>query len=383
LTPLISDLSTTVCRLTSNAPSAIAVLELHGPSALKLVEHSWTANQGSSHLVLNRVRYGFTSSGESIVVCRTGEQRVELHCHGGKRAADRIIRTMVDGGAILIQSPEISGGPGLDLIQHEALEDLVHAKTIRTTSILLDQMRGALSIEMAHIRTLAKSGCIDSARDRMRKLRDRFEIGKHLIAPWQVILTGPPNAGKSSLLNRLLGYTRAMVHAQAGTTRDLIKEQTSLDGWPVELVDSAGIRSLSKTNESENQDDIEQMGIDRSLTEVTSADCMLLLVAVDQGWTVDHDRILEQSTCRAILVLTKTDLWNGESDPRFMEQIQRFRNAWGDRIEATLPISSLNLQGLNLLTEAIVSSLVRTTLQPGEPIPFRARHVESDFQELG
>ena len=366
--PTSGDGVTFVAQLTSRSPAAIAVLALDGPQALEFTIRCWRPNAGDSSLAINAIRYGFTQNegggrGESIVVCRTGEQRVELHCHGGRLAAETLIKILVSLGAVT-QSPfQCESHEGEDLSVSEAREDITLAATQRTTAILLDQYRGGLKREFDAIQSLLIEGNLADAKLRLVQLNNRSMLGMHLIEPWRVVLAGPPNVGKSSLLNLLLGYTRAIVHEQAGTTRDLLMERTSFEGWPIELVDSAGIRTAT--------DSIEATGIEQSLQRVATADCTLLLVDPVVGWTETHDEILAQCSERVILVMTKSDMpHQNEVD------FSHFKGKDCDRLNRRVKTSSVTEEGLAELMRVVVSVLVPQALSPGDPVPFRQRHRE-------
>ena len=328
--------------------------------------------------MINAIRYGFTQNegggrGESIVVCRTGEQRVELHCHGGRLAAETLVHLLVSFGAVP-QSPfHCESLDGEDITIAEAREDIALAATQRTTAILLDQYRGGLKREFDAIESLLIEGNMAEAKLRISQLNDRSMLGRHLIEPWRVVLAGPPNVGKSSLLNLLLGYTRAIVHEQAGTTRDLLTERTSFEGWPIELVDSAGIRTAT--------DSIEATGIQQSLERIATADCTLLLVDPVVGWTMIHDEILAQCSQRVILVMTKSDLAiQNEVDFALLEGKDCAR------LNHSVKTSSVTEEGLAELMRVVVSVLVPQALRPGDPVPFRQRHREKIatwMRELG
>lgn len=360
--------ATTVSRLTSLAPAAIAVLAMEGPRALEFVSKCWQPHQGSPTLQTNRIRFGFTKAtddepsigcNESIVVCRTNHDRVELHCHGGKQASEKILESLSSLGAVVTgwnQEPSLLAR---DTIEQEAIEDLVHAHSIRSTAILLDQMRGALSNELKRIELLNATGKRQEATDSILKLRQRFAIGKHLIHPWSVVLAGPPNVGKSSLLNRMLGYDRAIVHEQAGTTRDALMERTSFDGWPIDLTDGAGVRLASEAS-----DPIEIAGIDRTLQNARDADCVLLMVDPASGWTISHDRIYQATQGKRILVHSKADLQKTLLIPPSL------------RFDAQVATSSITGEGTLELQSAIVAVLVPEAPEYGIAIPFRASHLD-------
>ena len=351
---------------------------LEGPLALQLTHRCWRPNQGDCSLPLNTIRFGFTQfdnsdTGESIIVCRTAEHRVEIHCHGGRLASDTILRKLVSVGA-KEQSPygreSVDYG---DAIVSEAREDLTRAATLRTTAILLDQFRGALGREIDEIKSILKAGETAEALKRISKLKDRSQLGSHLLEPWRVVLAGPPNSGKSSLLNLLLGYSRAIVHEQAGTTRDLLSERTSFDGWPIELIDCAGIRNAADT--------IEATGIKNTLQRIASADCTLLLVDQTTGWTKTHTQILNHCSGKAVLVITKSDLIRVDakrSEAGIVEIPERpvapgsLVAPWS--LVARVETSSVTGAGLKELISAVVLFLVPHRLQAGDPVPFRQRH---------
>lgn len=360
--------ATTVSRLTSLAPAAIAVLSIEGPKALEYLSKCWQPNQGSPALQTNRVRFGFTTAtsgepnigcNESIVVCRTNHDRVELHCHGGKQASEKILERLTSLGAVVTgwnQEPSLLAR---DAIEQEAIEDLVHANSIRSTAILLDQMRGALSKELKRIELLNADGKLLEASDSILRLRRRFAIGKHLIHPWSVVLAGPPNVGKSSLLNRMLGYDRAIVHEQAGTTRDSLMERTSFDGWPIDLTDGAGVRLASEAS-----DPIEVAGIDLTLQKAREADCVLLMVDPSSGWTNSHDRIYQETQGKRILVRSKADLQKAPWIPSSL------------LFDAQVATSVMTGEGTLELQSAIVAVLVPEAPDSGIAIPFRTRHID-------
>lgn len=361
-----NDTPTTVTRLTSTVPSAIAVLEINGPSALDFSKRCWRPNQGDNNLQIDAIRFGFTRSddleqGESIVICRTGECRVEIHCHGGRMASDAILRKLVSCGAIEQPANLRAFVRSTDEIASEAQQDLLLATTLRTTSILLDQFRGSLGLELDTIKSMRIVGNTAEATRRLNQLNARTDLGRHLIEPWRVVLAGPPNSGKSSLLNMLLGYSRAIVHEQAGTTRDLLEERSSFDGWPIELVDGAGIRTAT--------DAIEATGIEQTLQSIATADCTLLLVDRTTGWTQTHDQIQAHSSGRVVLVNTKSDLNTGEANATDSPN-----SSIPESITIKVDTSSVTGNGLKELMNTVVSVLVPQLLLPGDPVPFRQRH---------
>lgn len=365
----MSQQRTTVTRLTSTAPAAIAVIELRGPQAIDLMHRHWSPHQGSSDLAINRIRYGVfrsnptdtASIGESIIVVRRGQDHFELHCHGGQAAALSILRPLLDAGAEQIPHSAWIAREVLGHMAAEATEDMILATTVRTASILMDQVRGALDSELERIEHCAEQGRWAEARGAAEDVLKWSDVGMHLIHPWRVVLCGPPNVGKSSLLNRLLGYSRALVHAQAGTTRDLLSESTSIDGWPVTLIDSAGIRR------SEHQ--VESLGIQRAKQAIDSADRLLLLIDPLEGWTTEHETIWRAKSEKCLLVQTKADL------PTAVVTMP-VQPGMPSPTDAPYRVSAVRGDGMVALMEAISRSLVAEPPPVGAAIPFRSAHIE-------
>ena len=313
----------TACKITGDTPSAIAVIELIGPQAAEWLARHWTPAHRSDTIRINAIRYGIlrlqtqaqelpknklpanklpgnAPVGESVVVCRTAEDRYELHCHGGHAASQAILNCLLDEGIQIQSAIESLSESQTDPIDTEATLELLKAKTLRTARILMDQKRGALRDALNQIDRALERADLPEARRLAEELESWNEVGKHLTAPFDVLLCGPPNVGKSSLLNRILGYQRAIVHDLAGTTRDLLVEETSIEGWPVRIQDSAGIRTTA--------DPTEQLGVQRAIQASSSADLQLILVDPSEGWTKAHQDLLDCNPHKSMLVQTKADL---------------------------------------------------------------------------
>ena len=313
----------TACKITGDTPSAIAVIELIGPQAAEWLARHWTPAHRSDTIRIDAIRYGIlrlqtqaqelpknklpanklpgnAPVGESVVVCRTAEDRYELHCHGGHAASQAILNCLLDEGIQIQSAIESFAQTQSDPIDTEATLELLKAKTLRTARILMDQKRGALRDAFNQIDRALERADLPEARRLAEELKSWNSVGKHLTAPFDVLLCGPPNVGKSSLLNRILGYRRAIVHDQAGTTRDLLVEETSIEGWPVRIQDSAGIRTSG--------DLTEQLGVQRAIEASSSADLQLILVDPAEGWTGAHQGLFDSKPHNSMLVLTKADL---------------------------------------------------------------------------
>jgi tRNA modification GTPase len=179
-----------------------------------------------------------------------------------------------------------------------------------------------------------------------------------LTQPWQIVLAGPPNVGKSSLINCLLGYERAIVFDQPGTTRDVVTALTALDGWPCELSDTAGLR--------ETRDELEQAGVERAQARIAKADLVIVVQEANQvPLNSPNSNLLSPDSClpRILQVLNKIDLAS---------------NVPGRQQTATDVIctSAKTGQGIEELITAVVAQLIDRPPDPGEAIPFTPRQAK-------
>jgi tRNA modification GTPase len=361
---LVNQITTTACRITGETPSAISVIELSGPASSAWIDRHWTSAKSLSGLTMDAIRYGEfhcdQAVGESIIVCRTSENRYELHCHGGKLAAQSILNMMAAEGIVIETYENWCERNCDDPLIAQATMGLVKAKTIRTSRILLDQQKGASVRALKQIDAAILQGEMQLARRLADEIRIWNDLGLHLIEPFEILLCGPPNVGKSSLLNRLLGYQRAIVHEQAGTTRDMLAEETSIDGWPVRIQDSAGIRTAG--------DVIEKEGVRRAIHASRTADLQLILVDPAEGWTTEHQHLLDLNPSRSLIVETKSDvrLENKTcSNPRAEANIRPIR------------VSSVSGEGIPELLQAISKRLVPTIPPAGQAVLFTTRQQQS------
>jgi tRNA modification GTPase len=174
-------------------------------------------------------------------------------------------------------------------------------------------------------------------------------FGLHLSSPWRVVLAGRANVGKSSLINALLGYGRAIVHDQPGTTRDIVTGETAFDGWPIRLADTAGIRNADDT--------LEAAGIERAQSELEAADCRLLVMDSSTPPS-DEDLQLLDRWSDAIVVANKSDL----------------PDRWGDEMPTqAIHVSALSGDGTDQLAELIVNRLIPTIPKTDAPVPVTHR----------
>lgn len=219
-------------ELTPPGPGAIAVLELRGPGALQRVRELCPGRRFAvGQLVLARLQGGGEVLDEALVRAEA-EDAVELHLHG----SPTVVRALAQEIGAEIALPEAR------TLEGRAAQALARAPCEAAARTLLDQAEGALRAELE--RVLASRG--SEARARLDVLLERARVTDKLLDPALVVLLGPPNAGKSTLFNALLGSERALVSDLAGTTRDVLLERAHFGAYAVDLVDAPGERATTK-----------------------------------------------------------------------------------------------------------------------------------------
>lgn len=347
-----------VVRLTPPGRGAVATLLVEGTGAVGVVDALFRAagrrpwkSRPNDQLAVGRFAVGL-ETGEEVVVRRCSDRSVELHCHGGHAAVAMIERVLVERGCRSVAWQDWAAGHHQDPIAAAACLALADARTERTAAILLDQYHGALRRALEEIEAAHRRGDTATAARQVEVLLARADLGRHLVRPWRVVLGGKVNVGKSSLINALLGYGRAIVHAQPGTTRDVVTAGTAIEGWPVELSDTAGLRS--------GDDTVERAGVQRAEEQLAAADLALLVFDAATPWSA-RDRQLIEAWPAALLVHNKCDL------PR----------APGARSPG-ISISASTGEGVEALLRVIAARLVPDPPPPGAPVPFTAEQ----FQRL-
>jgi tRNA modification GTPase len=214
----------------------------------------------------------------------------------------------------------------------------------------LDQLRGALRSALQTVLQRIELGDLDGARNRITTLLNHATVGMHLNRPWDVVLTGRANVGKSSLINALLGYQRCIVNERPGTTRDVLTASTACDGWPIRLADTAGLRST--------RDAIEAEGVRRARNRLASADAVVLVFDVSQAWTAEDDALFREWP-RAIVVHNKSDAGAAPRDSR----------------PPGLATCALDGRGVGKLMSQLVQYLVPSPPPAGAAVPFNHRQL--------
>ena len=341
-----------VTELTPPGRGAVSVLELRGDLAIVDAPLPlWRAANGRplARQPCGRISFGAwgEKSPEDVVVCRIAEDLAEVHCHGGRAAVERIKTDLIERGSV-VASPEESLRSRVSPVDAECRLALARATTERTAKLLAEQASGVLRLALEELREALEHAAhgvsCDPARELLTRLLEQADFGRHLTEPWSVVLCGRPNVGKSSLANALAGFARTIVSDVPGTTRDLVTTQIVLDGWPLELSDSAGLRTSS--------DEIEAEGIRRMHAQLAHADLKLVLLDVSRPLTED-DHELTSAHPDAIVIGHKCDL------PR----------VWSPADVDLQFVSSVSGEGLDRLMQEIVRRLVPRVPSPGTAVP--------------
>jgi tRNA modification GTPase len=322
-------------------------------------------------IVVGRIGAGGDRPGEEVVVCRRGGNAVELHCHGGLAAVAAIEEALTVAGCRPIAWRQWAEGQSSDPIAAAAIIALAEACTQRTAAILLDQYHGALRRAMGEVQTAIDAGDADRAQGQTKTLLSRCGLGRHLTRPWSVVLAGRSNVGKSSLMNALVGHPRAIVHATPGTTRDAVTARTAIDGWPVELCDTAGLRTTD--------DPVERAGIQRAERRLAAADLAVLVCDASTPWSAEDQAVLD-GLGGAHVPVCQTDILVGRQEcPPHRRTILVHNKCDLPIAAAGRPaglLTSALRGGIEPLWAAIAAELVPEPPPPGAAVPFTPEQVE-------
>jgi tRNA modification GTPase len=391
---------TIVALSTPSGRSGIGVIRISGNDSLRILRSLIAAESynPTPHL-LSLKSLVDPNNGETLdksLVCFfkgphsfTGEDVVELHCHGSPVLLRTIIDLVLTLGARLADPGEFSlravMNGQLKLTEAEAIRDVIDAQTDAALRQATRQLKGEISNRLRPAKenlleiivrlesslefveddlpAVASQSIIESLHELqldLSRLRSTFSTGRLLRDGLRVVLVGRPNVGKSSVFNMLVGHGRAIVTDIAGTTRDTLAESIGVDGVPVLLVDTAGIRS--------SKDEIESIGVARARREAADAD--LLIVVIDGSESlVDEDRFVldEVSQVRHIVVLNKSDL------PSFSPA--RFDNETAAPIAAdVISVSAKSQAGLESLRTAILKPFANGNAHNEGLLITNARH---------
>ncbi|MCR1899250.1 tRNA uridine-5-carboxymethylaminomethyl(34) synthesis GTPase MnmE [Irregularibacter muris] len=367
----------------STAPgeAGIGIVRMSGKDAFAITEKIFQSSSKKAFSALNNrsINHGFIiepNTGtkiDEVLISKmkgphtyTAEDVVEINCHGGTVPVKRMLELVLRNGARLAEPGEFTKRAFLngriDLSQAEAVIDVITAKTNIGMEVALGQLEGSLSYNIEEIRTIIINmlahieASIDypeydieevtydtllkqaeEVKEKIQSLLKSADTGKILREGLNTVIVGKPNVGKSSLLNALLKEGRAIVTDVPGTTRDVIEDYININGIPLKIVDTAGIR--------ETQDIVEKIGVDKSRQHMEQADLILFLLDVSNPLD-DEDKTLMKlvKNKKTIILFNKTDLPTQVSQ----EEINKYFEG-----KTMIEISALKGKGLDALEEAI------------------------------
>ena len=368
---------------TAMTPSGIGIIRISGDEAVSITDRIFEAagKKKLKDLPSHTIHYGHIKDGEDVIdeVMRapksyTREDTVEIDCHGGVYVMKRILETVIKYGARPAEPGEFTKRAFLngriDLSQAESVIDVIHAKNEFALKSSMNQLSGALSDEVKELRgqVLHEIAFIESALDdpehislegypqeleqkvtfihsQIETLLKNSENGRILKEGISTVIVGKPNAGKSSLLNTLVGEERAIVTDIAGTTRDVLEEQMNLNGIILNIIDTAGIRSTD--------DVVEKIGVDKARKYLKDAD--LVIYVVDTSTPLDENDfeiigLLKDR--KAIILLNKSDLSPLITKTEMKEAVEK-QNGRSEEPIRMISISAKEQTGIDELQQAV------------------------------
>ena len=402
---------------TALSDSGIGIVRISGENAIYIVDSIFRSASGKKILTKvqsHMIHYGYIVDKDENIIDEvmtsvmkapksyTMEDTVEINCHGGVLVMQKVLETVLQAGARLAEPGEFTKRAFLngriDLSRAEADSDVIHSQNEYALSSSVSQLKGRLSDKIRSLREdiLYQIAFIESALDdpehislegypeqlaekvtgfekEIQKLLATADNGRLMKEGISTVIVGKPNAGKSSLLNMLLGEDRAIVTEIAGTTRDALHETINLHGISLNMIDTAGIH--------ETQDVVEKIGVERAKKYAVEAD--LILYVVDASETLDEDDqniipLLEGK--KAIILLNKSDLENKITEESLKETLEKVLEHTGEiqiLRTSTIDPSSEN-SGMEELEETIRNMFFEGKLRHNnELVVTNLRHKEA------
>ena len=425
---------------TGMSNSGIGIVRISGDEAFEIIDRIYQSKNGTkklSEMKTHTIHYGYIMDGDELIdevmvlLMRapnsyTREDTIEIDCHGGVLVVKKILETVIKYGARPAEPGEYTKRAFLngriDLSQAESVMDVINAKNGFALKTSMKQLEGSVLTVIKEIRgkILHQIAYIESALDdpehynidgyrqelseivtdisaRIKKLLDTADNGKLLKEGINTVIVGKPNAGKSSLLNSLVGKERAIVTDVAGTTRDVLEEQINLNGISLNIIDTAGIR---KTD-----DVVEKIGVTRAKEYLMEADLVIYVVDSSTELNSDDYDIMEMIKDRnAVVLLNKSDLtpmMTTEEIGKFLDKkiisISAKEHTGIDELEETIKemffhgklefndeVYITNVRHKTALKNAFDSlSMVEKSIEDGMPEDFYSIDLMSAYEELG
>ena len=382
-------MSTTIAAIgTALSNSGISIIRISGNNSLNIVNKIF---KSSAKLEPNHIIYGkILDNGEvldNVLVSYfkaphsyTGEDVCEINCHGGNQVTKEILELVLETGATLAESGEFSKRAFLngkmDLSQAEAVINLINAKTKTESRIAAKNMEGDLSKKIRELREelvelmaqievsvdypeydyeevepTSIISLLDKKISQIQHILDTYEHGKYIKNGVNVAILGKPNVGKSSLLNNLAHYEKAIVTNIPGTTRDIVEETINLGNIVLNISDTAGIR--------DTEDIIEKIGVEKSLKILEEMDLVLYIINGEEGIAKQDFEILskiQNKGLKYITVINKSDIASKDDIKAIMDELEK------NNINKPVLISVKDNVGIDELKEKIVNLFDSTDL---------------------
>ncbi len=383
----------TICAMATAPGGAIAIIRVSGADAVRLCTPLWTGLNGTSidkqpprYMALGVFRSNDGTIDPSCIAVRmaaphsyTGEDVVEFHCHGGAVCARAVLRAILSTGARMAEPGEFSKRAFLngrmDLTQAEAVSDMISAGSDAALKLAGRQLQGAIGRKIAELEdslnalraeiesrldfpeedldwrpTDEMCGKLKEIAKELDRLAATRDAGELMRGGASLVIAGPPNVGKSSLLNRMLGRDRAIVSDIPGTTRDTVEASVQINGIPFHLIDTAGIRS-------DNGDSIELAGMERSREAAAIADLVLWVTDASKP-TTGQEWPKWEIHGKLLRVANKADLMEGAA-----------------RQDSALLVSAKDGSGLHELYNAMEQAVLNGHRETDD-IAVSARHAD-------
>ena len=426
---------------TGMSNSGIGIVRISGDQAFEVIDRIYRNKKGQAGTLWDAkshtAHYGYIYDGDEridevlVLIMRgpnsyTAEDTVEIDCHGGIRMVQRILETVLHNGARTAQPGEFTKraflNGRLDLAQAEAVAELIHASNDYALKSSVSQLGGSVSGKIRALREtiLYETAFIESALDdpehislegygdrllkvlepvteEIEKLIASADDGRVMTEGVRTVILGKPNAGKSSLMNVLLGEERAIVTDIAGTTRDTLEEHINLQGISLHVVDTAGIR--------DTEDVVEKIGVNRAMKAAQGADLIIyvadgsrpldesdreimelihdkkaivLLNKTDLELTVDKEALEEQCGHRVIPISAKEEHGIGDLEKEIQSMFYHGEIAFNDQVYIT------NARHKEALEAALRSlRMVRSSVLDGMPEDFYSIDLADAYEQLG
>ncbi len=339
-----------VTRMTAEGPGAIAVLRVWGESAVEIVDRVFRPRSGRKRLAESapgEIRLGWFGGDEVVALliedAVTGRIEVEIQGHGSELLIDSLVRLLESHGVERAKCEAFLEAHGVRKLERLAMAKLGQATTAQAAAVLYRQVSGSMRKVLSSISADLDRGEPEKAIAELDNQLNTAKFGTRLASGFRVALAGPPNVGKSTLINALAGYERAVVSPIPGTTRDAVDVSIVLEGWPIVLTDTAGLREATT-------DPLEAEGIHIARTEHRRADVILRLTECGQ------EPIELDLHVRVIDVSTKSDL----ARPEDVESA---------RLDSIV-ISARTGEGLERLVERLVGELAPAGIAGSEAVVF-------------